>query len=100
MKQAETIRTKDLYLVAYLLQTGYPIRRVESDKRVNNGPSTVFVLSDSGLHHAASHYEQGQATVNVAEYTKCLEHVKQQMFSHNKKKGRHLCTSQKTSSVR
>lgn len=76
------LATSDLYESGYFLCGGARLAEVIPD-RSGASPKIVFTFEgDYGLEEMRKSYWNGNATVNLAEYRRSLEHLKDIMFRH------------------
>jgi len=76
------LATSDLYESGYFLCGGARLAEVIPD-RSGASPKIVFTFEgDYGLEEMRKNYWNGNATVNLAEYRRSLETLKDIMFRH------------------
>jgi hypothetical protein len=81
-KEGETemgLVTENLHLSAYALANGAKLKTV-SVSRTNGRRTAVFELESPYIHKLADEYYGEAAVVNLAEYRRHLEELKDQLF--------------------
>ena len=77
---ATTVTTENLYLGAYALTHGARLTGI-TVSRSNGRRTAVFELECDWVHRLADEYYSGAATVNLAEYRRHLEELKDELFT-------------------
>lgn len=73
-----TLRTKDLFLSAYLLSCDICLQAVE----IEEGSRVVFLFLDTGkLDELSRQYREGKALCNVARFKESMQALKDEMFT-------------------
>ena len=71
--------TENLHLSAYALANGAKLKAV-SVSRTNGRRTVVFELESAYIHKLADEFYQSAAVVNLADYRRCVEELKDQLF--------------------
>jgi hypothetical protein len=78
------LATENLYLGAYALTNGANLKRIVLS-RTNGRTTAVFELDCGWVQKLSDEYYAGTAVVNLAEYRRHLEALKDELFSVLKK---------------
>lgn len=72
--------TENLYLGAFVLLNGAELKRVRVS-RVNGRTTAVFEIDGACVQRLSDEYLSGTAVVNLADYRKHLEGLKDELFA-------------------
>ena len=74
-----SLATENLYLAAYQVSEGAELRTVQVS-RANGRSTAVFELEGPAVQRVAEAFWAGTAVVNLAEYRRHLETLKDELF--------------------
>jgi len=75
----EGLVTENLHLSAYALANGARLKAV-SVSRTNGRRTVIFELEAAYMHRLADEYYGQAAIVNLADYRRCVEELKDELF--------------------
>ena len=86
------LKTKDLFLSAYLLSRDVYLENVE----IEEGARVVFLFLDtSKLDELSREYREGKAVCNVVRFRESMQYLKDQMFTLLRKEERRYANSKR-----